>query len=237
MLLVASPGGRTMQRRGDAGARPGCAPGPPRCGVAGQIGVGDDDRIRPAQHRPELRAGARQQAAARPRCRSCARRDSTARRVASAHVDAPSACAASASSTRSTTAPIGRLLLSTIEVRLGIDRRPLLEQLGEPGARIAAARAAAVCPGGAVRLTSTSRSARSQIESALDTLLRRTATPGKRPLLAAGDPRATLAKLLAQRAPVYAEADLVVDSSRGPIGAVVDRILEALAALRWSDPP
>jgi len=64
----------------------------------------------------------------------------------------------------------------------------------------------------------------------LDALVRRTARPGKRPLLAEGDPRATLARLLEQRAPVYAQADLVIDSGRGPIGAVVAQLLDAVAA-------
>jgi shikimate kinase len=64
----------------------------------------------------------------------------------------------------------------------------------------------------------------------LDTLVRRTGRPGKRPLLARGDPRARLAELLEQRAPIYAEADLVVDSSNAPVAVVVDRVLEALAA-------
>ena len=63
----------------------------------------------------------------------------------------------------------------------------------------------------------------------LDVLVRRTARPGKRPLLAEGDPRATLARLLEQRAPIYAQADLVIDSGRGPIGAVVAQLLDALA--------
>jgi len=63
----------------------------------------------------------------------------------------------------------------------------------------------------------------------LDALVRRTARPGKRPLLAEGDPRATLARLLEQRAPVYAQADLVIDSGGGPIGVVVARLLDALA--------
>ena len=66
----------------------------------------------------------------------------------------------------------------------------------------------------------------------LDALVRRTGRRGKRPLLAHGDPRAKLAKLLEQRTPIYAEADLVVDSSDGPIKAVVERVLEALAPPR-----
>jgi shikimate kinase len=64
----------------------------------------------------------------------------------------------------------------------------------------------------------------------LDTLVRRTGRPGKRPLLAQGDPRARLAELLRQRSPIYAEADLVVDSGNAPVAVVVNRVLEALAA-------
>src|SRR5919112_1364659 len=63
----------------------------------------------------------------------------------------------------------------------------------------------------------------------LETLVRRTARPGKRPLLAQGDPRARLAELLEQRSPIYAEADLMVDSGNAPIAVVVSRVLEALA--------
>ena len=75
------------------------------------------------------------------------------------------------------------------------------------------------------------------LRAELDVLLRRTATPRKRPLLASGDPRATLASLLAQRAPVYALADLVVDSGKGPINAVVNRILAALPAAGAASAP
>jgi shikimate kinase len=65
----------------------------------------------------------------------------------------------------------------------------------------------------------------------LDTLVRRTGRPSKRPLLTGGDPRRKLAELLHQRTPIYAEADLVVDSSDVPIKTVVDRVVKALAAL------
>jgi shikimate kinase len=63
----------------------------------------------------------------------------------------------------------------------------------------------------------------------LDALVRRTGRRGDRPLLAHGGPRATLARLLEQRGPTYAEADIVVDSSKGPLNAVVARVLESLA--------
>ncbi len=63
-----------------------------------------------------------------------------------------------------------------------------------------------------------------------DTLLKRTSRRNDRPLLATPDRRATLTALLAERTPVYAEADLVVDSSQGPLKVVVGRVLEALAS-------
>jgi shikimate kinase len=64
----------------------------------------------------------------------------------------------------------------------------------------------------------------------LEVLVRRTARPGKRPLLAKGDPRIVLADLLEQRTPIYAQADLIIDSGKGPVGAVVAEVLAALAA-------
>ncbi len=70
------------------------------------------------------------------------------------------------------------------------------------------------------------------LRAEVDVLVRRTSTAGKRPLLTGQDPRAILTTLLAQRAAVYAEADLVVDSGKGPINAVVARILAALPAAR-----
>jgi shikimate kinase len=63
----------------------------------------------------------------------------------------------------------------------------------------------------------------------LDTLVRRTSRPNKRPLLAGGDPRGKLDELLRQRTPIYAEADLVIESSNVPIKTVVERVLAALA--------
>ena len=49
-----------------------------------------------------------------------------------------------------------------------------------------------------------------------------------RPLLRNGEPQEIIARLLAEREPVYAEADIVLDSEDGPHGAVVERIIEAL---------
>jgi shikimate kinase len=69
------------------------------------------------------------------------------------------------------------------------------------------------------------------IRADLDTLVERTARRNDRPLLRAGDPREILARLMAERHPVYAEADLTVDSpAGGPHETVVVDILAALDA-------
>ncbi|HUO01233.1 MAG TPA: shikimate kinase [Rhizomicrobium sp.] len=51
-----------------------------------------------------------------------------------------------------------------------------------------------------------------------------------RPLLKDGDMRATLERLLTVREPVYAKADMTIDSADEPHGAAVERIIEALRA-------
>lgn len=63
----------------------------------------------------------------------------------------------------------------------------------------------------------------------LDLLVRRTARKSHRPLLRSGDPREILGRLMAERHPLYAEADIVVDSDDGPPEATVERILSLLA--------
>lgn len=52
--------------------------------------------------------------------------------------------------------------------------------------------------------------------------------PGTRPLLARGETRSVLEKLIAERYPVYGEADIVVDSAKESPDATVDRVLEKL---------
>ena len=66
------------------------------------------------------------------------------------------------------------------------------------------------------------------IKVPVDVLLSRVGKRDTRPLLKNGEPRAILEKLLAAREPVYAEADLIVESENGPHGATVDRILAEL---------
>lgn len=52
-----------------------------------------------------------------------------------------------------------------------------------------------------------------------------------RPLLKNSDPRGTMEKLMAERYPIYAEADLTVDSNGGPHDAIVQKILAHLAEI------
>ena len=64
----------------------------------------------------------------------------------------------------------------------------------------------------------------------LDLLVKRTAKRSHRPLLNNGDPRQILKDLMDKRYPVYAEADLVVDSRDGPPEETVKRALAAVKA-------
>lgn len=64
----------------------------------------------------------------------------------------------------------------------------------------------------------------------LETLVRRTARRSSRPLLNNTDPERTLEDLMATRYPVYAQADITVESDDGPPDETVARVVEALAA-------
>ncbi len=66
------------------------------------------------------------------------------------------------------------------------------------------------------------------LRAGLDLLVQRTAGRGHRPLLNQGDPREILERLMAQRYPVYAEADIVVDARDEPPEATTERVLAAL---------
>ena len=63
----------------------------------------------------------------------------------------------------------------------------------------------------------------------IELMLARIGRRSNRPLLKRGDPRAVLEQLMAQRYPIYAEADLTVDSIDGPPEATLERVLAALA--------
>ena len=61
-----------------------------------------------------------------------------------------------------------------------------------------------------------------------ETLLRRVRKRSNRPLLRTEDPEATLRKLLEERSPTYALADLTIETRDGPHDAVVEALIGAL---------
>lgn len=63
----------------------------------------------------------------------------------------------------------------------------------------------------------------------IDLLLRRVSRRrGSRPLLKEANPREVLERLIAERYPIYAQADIVIDSVDGPGSITVDRVMAAL---------
>jgi shikimate kinase len=66
------------------------------------------------------------------------------------------------------------------------------------------------------------------LKAEISVLMRRVRRKSDRPLLKSADPEATLQRLLNEREPIYAEADIVVMSREGPHDAVVDEILAGL---------
>ena len=71
----------------------------------------------------------------------------------------------------------------------------------------------------------------------LDVLVSRVSRRNNRPLLKSGDTRAILGELIEQRHPVYAEADVVVDSGEGSPEVTVGRAIAALAACSLATTP
>ena len=69
----------------------------------------------------------------------------------------------------------------------------------------------------------------------LELLLHRVSRRANRPLLKRGDPKEVLAGLMAQRYPVYAEADVTVDTRDAPPDITVDAVIAALQGLVPAD--
>lgn len=68
------------------------------------------------------------------------------------------------------------------------------------------------------------------LRAEIDVLTERVSRRDHRPLLETGDKREILERLMTERYPVYAQADVVVDSGQGPYEDVVARVIEALDA-------
>jgi shikimate kinase len=68
------------------------------------------------------------------------------------------------------------------------------------------------------------------LKADLDTHVRRTSLRDTRPILRRGDPAEILKKLMTERDPIYAQADITVDSDDGPHKDTVQSIIKELQA-------
>lgn len=90
--------------------------------------------------------------------------------------------------------------------------------------------------GGGAYMNAETRTAISQrglsvwLRADINELLRRTAKRSNRPLLKQGDPREVLERLIQERYPVYAEADIIVDSGPGAPEEMVEKVIKGLSA-------
>ena len=66
------------------------------------------------------------------------------------------------------------------------------------------------------------------LKADLEVLMERVSRRPGRPLLKAADPRAVMRKLMEERYPVYAEADIIVESRNRPHHVMVSEIIRAL---------
>lgn len=73
------------------------------------------------------------------------------------------------------------------------------------------------------------------LRAELPVLLKRVKRRTDRPLLNNGDPQTIMRKLLRERSPVYAEADLTVDSREAPHDTIVTDIIERLEQMLISE--
>jgi shikimate kinase len=67
------------------------------------------------------------------------------------------------------------------------------------------------------------------LKADIKVLLKRVGRRGNRPLLTGGDPEKVMKKLMEERYPVYAEADMTVESRDVPHDVIVSAVIDALA--------
>ena len=120
------------------------------------------------------------------------------------------------------------------EIFRDLEKRVLLRLLGGPASVIATG-------GGAfmneeIRAAILAQSTSIWLRAELDVLLDRVSRRSTRPLLEHGDKRAILSRLMEERHPVYALADMTVDSGDGMHDKVVAAIAARLASDRGESP-
>jgi len=130
-----------------------------------------------------------------------------------------------------------------IEEAAGMTIAEIFERHGEPYFRAGEARVIArlldhgpqvLATGGGAFMNRDTRAAIGQkgvsiwLKAELDVLMKRIKRRGERPLLKTDVPAATLTALIAERYPIYAEADLTVLSRDVPHDTIVDEIVAVL---------
>jgi shikimate kinase len=108
------------------------------------------------------------------------------------------------------------------------ERKVIARLLGAPPHVLATGGGAFIDPSTRARLKESAVTV--WIRAPVDVLLMRVKRRDNRPLLRSGDPRATLEQLLVERTPIYAQADITVESDDGPHSVAVDQIIAALKA-------
>lgn len=118
-------------------------------------------------------------------------------------------------------------LYGETEFRSG-ERRVIARLLDSPARVLATGGGAYMDPD--TRETIRERAISVWLRADLDLLVSRVARRNDRPLLKNGNPREILAALMDERYPVYAEADITVDSGNEAPDVTVERVLAGLAA-------
>ncbi|MBV8939572.1 MAG: shikimate kinase [Alphaproteobacteria bacterium] len=113
------------------------------------------------------------------------------------------------------------------EIFRDLEQRVLLRLLEAPPCVLATGGGAFVNP--AIREAIKQRALSVWLKAELEVLVERVSRRDTRPLLQAGDKREILSRLMQERHPLYAEADIVIDSTTGAHEAVVEQILTSVA--------
>lgn len=113
------------------------------------------------------------------------------------------------------------------EFRRG-ERRVIKRLLSEPPHVLATGGGAFIDP--ETRALMRERAISVWLRADLDTLTRRVEKRDHRPLLNEDNPRAVMARLMEARYPIYAEAELTVDSNNAPHASAVAGVIAALRA-------
>lgn len=107
------------------------------------------------------------------------------------------------------------------------EKRVISRLLQTPGQVIATGGGAFMDPDTRAAVATAGRSV--WLRADLDLLVKRTSRRDSRPLLRQGNPREILQRLIDERYPIYALADITVDAGEGPPDVTVERVLKSLS--------